>query len=98
MKQIFQLESNVAVLLGTTNTDEVEWINSIHPNPFSAELILKITEAAELTILDNNGIQVLTRQLGIGENRVITEELSAGFYLIQLRGAKDSKSYKLTKI
>ena len=95
----FELKSNIAGPMDstTTSTVEVEWVESIYPNPISESLTIQLESAAELIILNVSGQILQKHSLIARQNQIDTRNLVPGLYLLQLAKGEEVFMTKIIK-
>lgn len=81
----------------TTSTSEtIEQDISIYPNPTSDQFTINLEQASNLKLFDLNGTSLMDLSLSAGSNKVNSDELSSGVYIMVIyQKDKITKSQKL---
>jgi hypothetical protein len=78
------LEVSLEKAVGISDKDVPDWI--IYPNPFESYFHINLQEKAELKLYDISGVLRLTMKLEEGLNKIPTEYLEKGFYMMEISG------------
>jgi hypothetical protein len=84
---------NVSPCSGITNFSATNGIE-IYPNPFTNELIVRLTKESEVDIVNSLGQKVASYKLSTGETKLNTEALSKGIYFMRIGNSKPLKLVK----
>jgi len=87
-KGLYELKSNVAALI-ETSTQEIDWSESIYPNPVSETLNIDLEQPAHLTIINTKGQEIRQIDLQKGSNQIVTSDLDSGLYFLQFLQGRD---------
>ena len=95
----FTITSNVGPIYEeTTATKELAFDVTIFPNPMEDVLQIVTEEKVTATIIDLTGKVMVQESLDAGDNRIITEQLESGSYILKLTSGQASHSQIITKI
>jgi uncharacterized repeat protein (TIGR03803 family) len=90
---VFKLD----IVTGINENDDIRNSVSIYPNPFTNEIKISNSSIGEIILIDVNGKEILKQKTFTGETKIITENISAGFYLLNYTDRNKSVNIKLVK-
>jgi uncharacterized repeat protein (TIGR03803 family) len=82
---------------GINENDNTSISVSIYPNPFTNEIKINSSSSGEIILFDINGKEILRQNSLTGETTISTENISAGFYLLNYHDKGKTVNRKLVK-
>ena len=70
---------------------------TVYPNPFNNELIINGDYNGEMILFDITGKEILHQKIIAGENKINTENLLPGFYLVNYVNGDRTENIKVVK-
>ena len=87
----------VSIVTGIAENDNISNSVSIYPNPFTNEIKISGSSSGEIILFDLNGKEILRQNTFSGETTISTENISAGFYLLNYHDKSKTVNRKLVK-
>lgn len=82
-KGTYELKSNIAENV-PSSVNEVDWIETIYPNPFEEKLHVMINNKATIEFIDFDGKVLMKKKMNQGANSIETNLLRSGMYFVRL--------------
>ena len=89
--------NNVFTVPENLNLNETYVSNAVFPNPFSNSIQLNLNENSIVKVYNSHGILVDEYKLNKGEQRINTETLVNGIYILSVQGKSCTENIKLFK-
>jgi len=90
--------NNVFTVPENLNINETNVSNAVFPNPFSNKIQLNLNENSIVKVYNSHGILVDEYKLDKGEQRINTEKLLNGIYIISIHSILCTENIKLLKL
>lgn len=91
-----EVSDTILVYVGTVSISEIEKMNIVvYPNPSKGIFTIKSNQNASLSILNLSGELVSTKDLIIGENKIMIDTFSNGIYIGQVKSENNFYQFKL---
>ena len=90
--------NNVFTVPENLNLNETNVSNAVFPNPFSNMIQLNLNENSIVKVYNSHGILVDEYKLDKGEQRINTEKLLNGIYIISIHSKLCTENIKLLKL
>ena len=89
--------NNVFTVPENLNLNETYFSNAVFPNPFSNTIQLNLNENSIIKVYNSHGILLDEYKLDKGEQRINTEKLLNGIYILSIQSKSGTENIKLLK-
>lgn len=92
-KGTYELRSNIAENV-INSLSEVDWIETIYPNPFEQKLHVVLDHDATIEFMDVDGRLLMRKNIYQGHNTIETNVLGSGMYFVRLTSGNKVSTWR----